>query len=165
MTANTLRSFAFGLLVATGICGAVYFLTPDASDDKSTQKTVQLSEEEMKDELSSQGYIVLTNDQLKDQISAAQEKESDKKTENQESDKVVYRTMLTVTSGMTSIDVGNALANAHVIASSKEFSDLVERRGLSQALRPGTFEIQSDMTLEQVIAVIFKKEIEARKNR
>lgn len=162
MTANTLRSFAMGLLLASGICGAVYFLSPDSGDAETTKEKVNLSEDEMKNKLTSEGYVVLTEDELQDQLAAVQVEKEDKtdktdKTDKEVQEKVVYRTMLSIPTGMTSIDVGQALARAKIIKSGKEFTDAVERKGLSKYLRPGTFEVQSDMTMDQIIDMIFKK--------
>jgi len=160
MKANTIRSFASGLLVAAVVCGAVYFLTP--GEKTSTKKQEKLSTEEMISLLSDEEYIVLTEVELAEKLAAAQIEAEEATTQQQATqeettDQVVYRTIVTVTSGMTSIDVGDALVNAHIIESRKSFVDLVEQKGLVQELRPGTFEVQSDMTLDEVIATIYKQ--------
>lgn len=156
MNVNTMRSFAFGLLLASGICGAVYYMGSDSNEVNSAKMQEISTEEEMKNELNSKGYHILTEDELQEQIAKAKAGAEDKVT-TEAPEKIVYRTMITITSGMTSIDVGKALESAKIIKSSKEFSNLVERRGLSQDLRPGTFEVQSDMTIEQIISTVFKK--------
>ncbi len=65
--------------------------------------------------------------------------------------------MLTVSKGMTSIDVGKALERANIIESGMDFFNEVEKRGLSKGLRPGTYEIKSEMTLDEIISIIFRK--------
>lgn len=158
MKAKLIRSFAAGLLLATVVSGSVYFLSSNDSSNENNKE--KLSTEEMKTLLSEEGYKVLTEVELAEQLAAAQieaeESQEQAATENT-TEKIVYRTMITVTSGMTSIDVGNALVSAKIIANRQEFVNLVEQKGLVQELRPGTFEIQSDMTLDQVIATIFKQ--------
>ena len=57
---------------------------------------------------------------------------------------------------MTSIDVGRALQRAKVIKSGLEFSKEVEKRGLENNLRPGTYTVESGMTMEEIISFIFK---------
>ena len=38
MTSNSIRSFAFGILIAAGVCGLVYFTAPnEANGDKETE--------------------------------------------------------------------------------------------------------------------------------
>lgn len=79
--------------------------------------------------------------------------------ENKTNEPSVYKTVLTVTSGMTSIDVANALVNAHIIkADQKEhFVDEIEKRGIIQALRPGSYEVSSDMPLDTVIKTVYRQ--------
>ena len=157
MNPNTLRSVAAGLLIATGVCGAVYFF--GSTEKMISEQQEKMSSEEMKDVLTTEGYVVLTEDELNNKIADAEANVSKNILTNQQSEQsetVVYRTMITVTSGMTSIDVGNALTSAKIIPNRKAFTDAVEAKGLVQNLRPGTFEVQSDMTLDEVIATIYK---------
>lgn len=154
MKAKLIRSFAVGLLLATVVSGSVYFLSSNGSSKGD------LSTEEMKTLLTEDGYKVLTEVELAEQLAAAQieaEKSQEQTATENTTEKVVYRTMITVTSGMTSIDLGDALVSAKVIESRQQFVDLVEQKGLVQELRPGTFEVQSDMTLDQVIATIYRQ--------
>ncbi|MFC5731712.1 hypothetical protein [Cytobacillus gottheilii] len=169
MTAGTMRSFAAGLLAAATLVAIVYFLSP--SEAKTTvakevqEEAIALSEDEMKAELTDKDYIILTEDEWSKQLAEAKAsaepakteepaKEDEKETESAE--KVVYRTMLTVTSGMTSIDVGDALERANVIKNANDFFKEVEKRGLSNELRPGTFEVESGMTMDELVSIIFK---------
>ena len=156
MKANLIRSFAAGLLLATVVSGSVYFLSGDSSNGDQGS----LSTEEMKTALTNEGYKVLTEVEYADELAAAQieAEESQEQTAPEETtETVVYRTMITVTQGMTSIDVGDALVSAKIIANRQDFTKLVEQKDLVHALRPGTFEVQSDMTLDQVIATIYRQ--------
>jgi hypothetical protein len=162
VTPNSLRSFAAGLLIATTSIGAVYMFGP--SEAKSTEKvetvkTEKLSEEEMVKQLTSHGFVIHTEAEWNKQLSTMTEKQEEKaedKKEEKTGDKVVYRTILTVSTGMTSIDVGNALENANIIKSGLDFYKEVEKRGLENDLRPGTFEVESGMTTDEIISTIFK---------
>ncbi|MBS4192949.1 hypothetical protein KHA94_22805 [Bacillus sp. FJAT-49705] len=162
MKANWMRSFAAGLIVSASVCGAVYFAGPNKA--ASTQKIVEKpTVDEMKNMLTSEGYVIHTDEEWNEQLAAAKKEKNDvkeKPNENKDentNEKIVYRTMLTVTSGMTSIDVGRALEQAHIIKSAKEFFNEVEKRGLSNDLRPGTFEVESGKSMDEIIAIIFKK--------
>ena len=131
----------------------------DITEKMISEQQEKMSSEEMKDVLTTEGYVVLTEDELNNKIADAEANVSKNILTNQQSEQsetVVYRTMITVTSGMTSIDVGNALTSAKIIPNRKAFTDAVEAKGLVQNLRPGTFEVQSDMTLDEVIATIYK---------
>ena len=162
MTPNSLRSFALGLLIATTLISAVYIFGP--SEAKSTEKTTktvnsaQLSEDEMIDQLASKGFVIHTEEEWKNFLAnnAKSTEKAEKKSEKKSDENIVYRTILTVSSGMTSIDVGNALEKGNIIDSGIDFYKEVEKRGLENDLRPGTFEIESGMTTDEMISIIFK---------
>ncbi|MCA1059650.1 endolytic transglycosylase MltG [Rossellomorea aquimaris] len=162
VTSNSLRSFAAGILIATSLIGAVYLFGP--SEAKSTgkeepAKVEKLSEDEMVKKLTSKGYVIHTEDQWEKQLQAMNENQQDKETEKKDDNadgEVIYKTMLTVSTGMTSIDVGNALEKANIIESGLDFYKEVENRGVENDLRPGTFEVESGMTTDEIIRTIFK---------
>lgn len=167
MTSKTLRSFAGGLIAAASILGAVYFFGPgEANTAKSAEKP---STKEMKSMLASEGYVVHTKEEWDKQLAAVKDaknkaekatadnkNKAENKAQEQNSDKVVYKMMLSVSMGMTSIDVGNALVQGKIIDDAFAFSKEVENRGLANALRPGMYEVQSGMTMDEVISVVFK---------
>lgn len=161
MKANLITSFAAGLLVSAGVCAVVYFSEP-APAEKDAKKSVEApKEEEMIQSLSTSGYIILTNEEWNKQLAAIEEKEAEKKQPEKEAnaeekEKIVYRTIVNVAPGMTSIDVGNALVQGKIIDNARTFFNEVEKKGLSNELKPGTFELDSDMSLEEVMNIIFK---------
>ncbi|MEK3887863.1 hypothetical protein [Bacillus sp. FSL K6-3431] len=154
MTSKSMRSFAVGLLVAAGVCGAVYFFGP--SEATSTQTVEKPTEDEMKSLLTSKGYVIHTEDEWRDKVAAAEAEKEKDDTEEVVKETIIYRTMLTVSSGMTSIDVGEALERAKIIDKKMKFYNEVEKRGLSTDLRPGTYEVDSEMTLDDIISTVFK---------
>lgn len=159
VTSNSLRSFAGGILIATSLIGAVYLFGPSeaSSTGKEEPAEVQkLSEDEMVKKLTSKGYVIHTEDQWNKQLKAMNEKQEEKASDKKDDGKVVYKTMLTVSTGMTSIDVGNALEQANIIKDGLDFYKEVEKRGLENELRPGTFDVESGMTTDEIISAIFK---------
>lgn len=156
MTSKSMRSFAGGLVVAAGLCGAVYFFGPG----EVTGTSEKLSEDEMKESLASEGYVIHSEKEWEDQIAEAQsvkdKAEAEKETVKEPTEKVIYRTVLTVSKGSTSIDVGKTLQKAKVIKNANEFSDAVEKKGKANGLRPGTYVVDSAMTTEKIISIIFK---------
>ena len=161
MIAKLMSSFAAGLIVAAGVCGAVYFFGPSEvintqAEVTKTQTIDKPSEKEMKNMLTSAGYVILTEDELLQKLAAVEAGETKKEPAEEGKETVIYRTILTVSSGMTSIDVGNALVQAHIIDNAMMFFNEVENRGLSNGLRPGSYEVNSEMTMEEVISIIFK---------
>ncbi len=155
MRPNTLRSFASGLLVAATVTGGVYFFTdqPEAKTTtaKPETKTVKekMTDDEMIQHLTSKGFAIHKGDEEK--------QEAEKADDQPAKEKIVYKTVLTVSDGMTSIDVGNALEKANIIKNGLDFYKRVEKRKLENDLRPGTFEVESGMTTDEIIDKVFKK--------
>lgn len=153
MNVKLLCSFAAGLLIATTISGTFYFLEPKAETGKLP------TEIEMKDKLASSGYVIHTEEEWAE-FQASKETASENKKVAEAAvpvnEKIVYRTFLNVSEGMTSIDVGNLLVKAKVIDNARTFFNEVEKKGVSANLRPGTYEVDSNMTIDQIISAIFK---------
>lgn len=160
MNFKLLFSFAAGLLAATTISGSVYFI--DAAGHASNKQSIKSpSESEMKDKLASAGYVIHTEEEWNELQSSGKEETKQKVGEvknpaKEEAEKIVYRTFLTVSEGMTSIDVGQLLVKAKIIANANTFFNEVEKKGVANKLRPGTYEVDSDMTSDEIIATIFK---------
>ena len=167
MKFNVVSSFAAGILLASSICGAVYF-TEDpvvtkaaAKPTKTEQKTVvqptQPTETEMKDKLLAAGYVVQPKAEYDKTLEAAKKAASTASTATNGSQKIAYRSVITVTQGMTSIDVGKMLEKAKIVPDDFKFSKDVEKKGVEKNLRPGTFVVDTEMNYDQIIATIFKK--------
>jgi len=148
MTSNSIRSFACGLLAAAVVCAAAYFL------DKDAEPSINIDQDsitEMKQKLSEEGFVVSTAEEWNAHIT-----EHDNANEpGQKESKAIYRTIVPVSSGMTSIDVGYILKQGKIIESATQFSIEVERRGVENRLRPGIYEVDSEMTIDEIISTIF----------
>lgn len=165
MRFNLLSSFAAGLFIATSICGVVYFSDNKGEAPKTASKTtvsttstkIQPSEKEMKNTLTAAGYIVQTKAEYDKNIKDAKASKQKGATENNGSSKNVTHIIINVTDGMTSIDVGKMLESAKIVPNAFNFSKDIESKGLENNLRPGTFEVDSGMSYDQIVSTIFKK--------
>ena len=176
MKSNIITSFAAGVLLATSVSGIVYFSTNDgstkveatANDNKQSDTVGEAAAntptvEEMKDLLTSSGYVVQSAEEAKNAESATEEKSDDSKEseevkEEEKKDEVKTIT-ITVSSGMTSYDVGETLNNEKIIKESAlEFSQKVDKKGVAEYLKLGSFKISSDMSTDKIISTIFKKQ-------
>ena len=173
MRTNVMNSFAAGLLVATSVCAGVYFFSPSESNtgteasevievtesietETETQTVEVPSEKEMKDMLTTAGYIIHSEKEWKDNLAKIEANNEKANSSEDGKEKVVYKAVLNVSQGMTSIDVGKALVQANIIDNAMTFFNEVEDRGLANDLRPGTFELDSEMSLDEAINTIFK---------
>ncbi|MEH7380395.1 hypothetical protein V7138_07935 [Bacillus sp. JJ1533] len=172
MSAKTLTSFASGLLLAAVVCALVYFFGPQqAATTKAEEKPTV---EELKSLLTAEGYVILTSEEWDKTIAEAnktveepqeqpkeQAKDEPKKEvtpKEEPAEPAVKKTVITVSEGMTSYEVGKALISAKIInGNAWDFANQVEKKGVAKYLKLGTFEITSDMTTDEIISTIFKK--------
>ncbi|MBP3039268.1 hypothetical protein J9303_07130 [Bacillaceae bacterium Marseille-Q3522] len=120
------------------------------------------TDEEMLNLLTAKGYVIHSAEQWQQHLAETEAarvsaEEAARKSAEEASGNVVYRTMLSVSSGMTSIDVGRALQQVNIIANAQEFTNVVESRGLANALRPGMYQVESGMSMDEIIAMMFKQ--------
>ncbi|MDQ1002283.1 hypothetical protein QFZ28_002683 [Neobacillus niacini] len=156
MRINLLSSFAAGIFIATTICGVVYFTddtTTQNASAKSSEKG-QLTAAQMKEELESAGYVVQTKEELEKTLEAAKGIETTP-ADSEEKNKPVTEVVVNVADGMTSIDVANVLVQASLIPDAFTFTQDIEARGLQNALRPGSFTVNSGMSYDEIIGTIF----------
>jgi hypothetical protein len=157
MRINLLSSFAAGILLSTSITAIAYF-SDDSSSQKVSAKTsnkAQLTETEMKDMLVDKGYVVQTTDELEKTLQAAKGIETEPATSDKK-EEAVTQVVVNVADGMTSIDVANVLVQAKLIPDAFAFTQDIEARGLQNALRPGSFTVNSGMSYDEIIGTIFK---------
>ncbi|MCJ7842203.1 endolytic transglycosylase MltG [Lederbergia sp. NSJ-179] len=156
MSAKSMRSFAMGLMIAACACGVVYYSTPNNETNAKVEE--KPSVEDMKSMLTSEGYVIHTEEEWEEQLAAMKKAKENVPEEPKEKpkEKIVYHAIITVTEGMTSIDVGEALQKAHIIDKKMDFVNEVEKRKLSGKLRPGTYEVNDQMKFDEVISVFFK---------
>ncbi|MFD1778059.1 hypothetical protein ACFSFW_05215 [Fredinandcohnia salidurans] len=165
MTAKTLTSFASGLLLASAVCAVVYFSGPQQATSSSSKEKPTV--EELKSQLAAEGYVIHTEDEWNNAIAGAkntekveeQPKEEVKEEVKEEpAEPVVHKTVITVSEGMTSYEVGKALISAKIISGDAwDFANLVEKKGVAKYLKLGSHEINSNMTTDEIIATIFNK--------
>ncbi|MED4127925.1 MULTISPECIES: hypothetical protein [Shouchella] len=155
MTRKTIRSFAGGLLIASGVLGITYFI----GNDQEAVSSSDFTEEEMVAHLQENGYAVETQatwDELEAQLAEAQNTDAEEEPSDNNEGEIAYRTILHVVPGMTSIDVGEMLEEAGIVDSAYDFYEEVDNRGLSNDLRPQvTGELTSEMSLSEVVDEFF----------
>lgn len=170
MTAKTLTSFASGLLLAAVVCAIVYFFGPQqATGTKAGEKPTV---EELKSLLTADGYVVHSEEEwnqaiaeAKNSVEKAQEQPKEEVKEEvaeeqkeEPAEPVVNTTVVTVSEGMTSYEVGKALISAKIITGNAwDFANLVEKKGVAKYLKLGTHEVNSNMTTDEIISIIFNK--------
>ncbi|MBM7716879.1 endolytic transglycosylase MltG [Siminovitchia sp. FSL H7-0308] len=164
MKLNRLSSFAAGIFLATAISSAAYFTigteaskAPAQTKEDKSDSASKPSDEKMKAELESSGYVVQTTEEYNKSLQKAKKAAQEEIASNEPQKEVVNEVIINVTDGMTSIDVGRMLEQAKIVENAFQFTKEVEKKGVENRLRPGTYKITSEMTPDQVISTIFKE--------
>ncbi|HEY8556365.1 MAG TPA: endolytic transglycosylase MltG, partial [Actinomycetes bacterium] len=63
---------------------------------------------------------------------------------------------ITVSSGQSSVEIGRALRDAGVVDSVNRFRDVAEERGLDSLLKPGTYKLETGMSIDAVLDILAK---------
>jgi hypothetical protein len=63
---------------------------------------------------------------------------------------------ITVASGQSSVEIGRALRDAGVVDSVNRFRDVAEERGLDSLLKPGTYKLETGMSIDAVLDILAK---------
>ncbi|WP_449540178.1 hypothetical protein [Ferdinandcohnia sp. Marseille-Q9671] len=168
MNAKIISSFASGVLLAAVVCAIIYFFGPDQAT--TTKAEEQPTVDELKSQLTAKGFVIHTEEEWNAAIAEAKKpvektpepkeevKEEKKEEPAEPAEPAVTSTVITVSEGMTSYEVGKALIAAKIISGDAwDFANTVEKKGVAKYLKLGSFEINSNMTTDEIIATIFKK--------
>ncbi|WP_027407804.1 endolytic transglycosylase MltG [Anoxybacteroides tepidamans] len=146
MNKGIIRAFALGILLATACLGTIYYSTPSEPLTKSEldaylkkNKLVLLSENEYK--------ALQEAAKKKGQINTPQKLKP-------EPPKTIHIYHLVIKQGDVPEKFAKELEEAHIIADAKGLTDYLEAHGLTRAVRPGTYEIRSDMQYEEIAQIL-----------
>lgn len=165
INARMILSFAVGLLTASIVFGIVYLSSSD--HQPKAKKAASLTEEQMKEKLAAAGYLIHTEEEWDEMVAPPastneNEEKQDLQADTEEpveeepaKEETVKKVSITVSAGMTSGDIGKLLVNEGFIDNAYAFSSEVEKKGVANKLQLGTYEIDSSMSMNEIIAVLF----------
>lgn len=139
------RAFALGMLLSTSIIGAVYYNEPQ-----------KLTEAQVDAYLKKKNEIAMSEAQyraLKEKASQTN-KPVNTMRPNPATIRIYY---LVIQKGDVPAKFAKELEAAKIIADAKALTNYLETHNLTRAIRPGTYEIRSDMKYEEIAAILTKK--------
>lgn len=139
MTKQTIRAAALGMLFATSVIGAAYYM------ESHTMTTSKLH-----DALKKEGLIAISETEYKKLKEAAKQDEPASVSTNQSSSKTVYVYFLTIQKGEVPNDFAQKLKDAHIIPDANAFVTYLETHGLTRYVRAGTYKVHSGMSYEEI---------------
>ncbi|GAA0443294.1 hypothetical protein GCM10008983_20610 [Lentibacillus halophilus] len=158
-----IRFFALGLLTAGIIMLAVFYFSNDKPNNpaRSTEALIQ--------KIESNGYHVMTESEY---ISASVRSDENNKNgtnagnnqddntndkdsqENESKSNQTNTYTLTIESGTASSTISNTLQEHNIIENADAFSTYMENEGYSKLVQLGTFELNSDMSHNEIAEAI-----------
>ncbi|MDX8364228.1 hypothetical protein [Cytobacillus sp. IB215665] len=158
MNKQSIRAFSSGLITATTVLGSIYFITPSSEQSMNKPDDHVMSEtEELKAE------IKLLKDQVKEQSLIIQEYEFSESVNNEDNtitnehepqSEPIRIYHLQVDTGMTSSEISSILEEAKIITSGKELQQYFMDQQLSRQIQVGKFEVNSNMTIENIVSLL-----------
>ncbi|MFC0270005.1 hypothetical protein ACFFIX_00840 [Metabacillus herbersteinensis] len=166
MSKNGFQSFAAGMIAATSVLSATFFLSGNAptADEVALQKEV--TETDVKDYLAKSGQMTITNEEYETLIKAkdqAANKEQQKATEKtaetevkEQEDKPVEikKYSVQIREGMTTGEVSDLLEQNGIITSAKDFNQYLIKGNYHREVQLGTFEVMQGMSFEELTEAI-----------
>ncbi|WP_315905810.1 endolytic transglycosylase MltG [Priestia koreensis] len=149
MTASTIRSFSFGLLLATCIIGIVYYTSMEQTIAKPQERIPKLTEKSAKSFLEEKGYKIVSKQEWTQPQS---EQKPDKPVLSQPTPP--SNVTITVSAGTTSSDVANALQKQGVIKNTSDFIQYLTDHQLNQKIQIGTYKIKQGMSIVEISKII-----------
>ncbi|MET3684272.1 hypothetical protein ABID56_002398 [Alkalibacillus flavidus] len=164
-----LMSFSLGILLATILIGAVYWIEADqvVEQPSETDQTDAVNDDETDDSMTEEGarsfledngYAVITEDDYND-ISELEAENSDLKDqinelEESEPTSHVEAFELTIESGMGLESVASQLASENIIDNDTRFREYLIENGYSRSIQIGSYVLTSNMSLQQIADTI-----------
>ncbi|AGT32793.1 aminodeoxychorismate lyase [Geobacillus genomosp. 3] len=142
MRKRTMRSFAFGLLVSTSLIGTAYYTSPPAAPTETDVEAF----------LEQHGLVAVAKDEY-DKLLNAQSKAPAEQPSKQ-SVQTVYVYRLVIEKGDTPEAFAKELEAAGIIQSARSFNDYLKQHGLTRSIRPGTYNVRSDMDFAAISRLI-----------
>ncbi|AGE23041.1 MULTISPECIES: endolytic transglycosylase MltG [Geobacillus] len=137
MNKRSMRSFALGLLASTALIGASYYASPPAAPTEAEIKTF----------LKQHGLVAVAKEEY-DRLRSAQPNAAPKAASKQMSEpsgQTVYVYRLVIQKGDTPETFARELEEAGIVQSARAFNDYLEQHGLTRSIRPGVYNVRSDM--------------------
>ncbi|MED5074834.1 aminodeoxychorismate lyase [Anoxybacillus geothermalis] len=143
MKKRTMRAFALGLLVATSFIGVSYY---HSAPDAPTEAEVQAF-------LEQRGLVAIAKseyDQLRRDRQTSAEQPAARPA------KTVYIYRLVIQKGDTPETFAKELEAAGIIQSARTFREYLQQHGLTRSIRPGAYNVRSDMDYAAISRLIAK---------
>lgn len=152
----TLRTFSFGLFLATAIFTSFYYFgSANLAKNETREENVSFpTQEEMIALLEQDGFVIFTLEEMK-----AMEKDGeDEKEDEKDNTSQVTHAILHIEQGMSSEEVINQLTMLQIISEEESLKEALEEKNAFTAIQTGYYQLHSEMSVDEIVATITKSE-------
>jgi len=127
------------------------------AEESSSMTSVDQKNETSEESEAASSEEIAETDTAKETTSnedVSEEEQSETTEENQETSSDAVTTTIVIAEGDPSSFATNQLQNQGIIESASEFNDFLEENGYTVRLRPGSYEVSSDMTFQEIATIL-----------
>lgn len=152
MTKRGIQAFAAGMILATAVLAAVFYLTDhDQAAAVKTEKN-SIDRKEVNSYLDDQHKVSVNRDDYQKLLDSKEKSLNNDQNTDAKKKKVTYK--LTIKDGMSTADVSSILEKEGIIPSAKDFNDYVIDAGYHKEIRAGHFKVDSDMSFKKIVKTL-----------
>ncbi|MGO5674012.1 endolytic transglycosylase MltG [Bacillus subtilis] len=152
MTKRDIQAFAGGIILATAVLAAVFYLT-DEDQAAAVKDNKTVTEQDVNNYLDSKKMVSVNRDEYQKLLDSKEKSLTDDSSSDTKTDKVkTYK--LKIKDGMSTADVSAILEKEGIISSAQDFNDYVIDAGYHKEIRAGEFKVKSDMSFKKIVKTL-----------
>ncbi|MED1819366.1 hypothetical protein P4V11_10555 [Bacillus subtilis] len=153
MTKRGIQAFAGGIILATAVLAAVFYLTDEDQAAAAVKDNKTVTEQDVNNYLDSKKLVSVNRDEYQKLLDSKEKSLNNDSGSDTKSDKVkTYK--LTIKDGMSTADVSAILEKEGIISSAQDFNDYVIDAGYHKEIRAGEFKVKSDMSFKKIVKTL-----------
>lgn len=151
MTKRGIQAFAGGIILATSVLAAVFYLT-DEDQAAAVKENKTVTEQDVNNYLDSKKMVSVNRDEYQKLLDSKKSLNDDSSSDTKTDKVKTYK--LTIKDGMSTADVSAILEKEGIISSAQDFNDYVIDAGYHKEIRAGEFKVKSDMSFKKIVKTL-----------
>ncbi|MFT4400080.1 endolytic transglycosylase MltG [Bacillus sp. SW14] len=153
MTKRGIQAFAGGIILATAVLAAVFYLT-DEDQAAAVKENKTVTEQDVSNYLDSKKMVSVNRDEYQKLLDSKEKSLNDDDSSSDAKKDKVKTYKLTIKDGMSTADVSAILEKEGIISSAQNFNDYVIDAGYHKEIRAGEFKVKSDMSFKKIVKTL-----------
>ncbi|MFH0347235.1 hypothetical protein ACHADS_11880 [Bacillus vallismortis] len=153
MTKRGIQAFAGGIILATAVLAAVFYLT-DEDQAAAVKENKTVTEQDVSNYLDSKKMVSVNRDEYQKLLDSKEKSLNDDDSSSDTKTNKVKTYKLNIKDGMSTADVSAILEKEGIISSAQDFNDYVIDAGYHKEIRAGEFKVKSDMSFKKIVKTL-----------